>query len=63
MQSEVKVSEVTKLFKRNNISDITINEIEVYTNKAFEVLETLSITSDKKAILKNFGLSLMKRKI
>ena len=61
--SKNKVEEVTRLFTRNQLKEITIQEIESYTNKAFEVLESLSISEDKKDILKNFGLSLMKRTI
>ncbi len=58
-----KVSEVTNLFERNKIPALTIKEIEMYTNKAFKVLEELSISEEKKVVLKNFGLSLMKRTI
>lgn len=58
-----KVKQVTQIFKNNNIAEITIQEIERYTNKSFEILEKLSISREKKAILKNFGLGLMKRTI
>jgi len=58
-----KVSEVTRLFLENNISKFTIKEIEMYTSKSFEILETLSISSEKKELLKNFGLGLMKRSL
>lgn len=58
-----KVEAVTNLFRENKIPEITISEIEKYSNKAFEVLETMSISNDKKAVLKNFGLNLMKRSI
>jgi len=58
-----KIKEVTEIFKSNNISDITVQEIESYTNKAFQILDKLSIYDEKKAILKNFGSSLMKRSI
>lgn len=61
--NESKVEEVTYLFNKNNLSEITINEIELYTNKAFEILEELSISEENKIILRNFGLSLMKRTI
>jgi geranylgeranyl diphosphate synthase type II len=61
--NEHKINEVTQIFKNNNISEITIQEIESYTNKAFEILDKLSISDEKKAILKNFGSSLMKRTI
>ena len=58
-----KIKEVTEIFKSNNISVITIQKIESYTNKAFQILDKLSISDDKKTILKNFGNSLMKRTI
>jgi geranylgeranyl diphosphate synthase type II len=61
--NEHKIDEVTQIFKNNNISEITIQEIESYTNKAFEILDKLSISDEKKAVLKNFGSSLMKRTI
>lgn len=62
-KNDNKVKEVTQIFKNGNIPKITIQEIESYTNKAFEILEKLSIANEKKAILKNFGSSLMKRTI
>ena len=58
-----KVTEVTALFQKNKLPEITIQEIEMYTNKAFGILEKLSISKEKKSLLKNFGLSLMKRTI
>ncbi len=61
--NEHKINAVTKIFENNNISEITIQEIESYTNKAFEILDKLSISDEKKAVLKNFGNSLMKRTI
>ncbi|WP_299523270.1 polyprenyl synthetase family protein [uncultured Lutibacter sp.] len=61
--SKDKVSEVTNLFERNKIPAITISEIEAYTNNAFKILDELSISEEKKVVLKNFGLSLMKRTI
>lgn len=56
-----KVEKVTNLFIENNIPEITIKEIENYSNNAFEILEELTISSEKKSVLKNFGLNLMKR--
>ncbi|MBI9040084.1 polyprenyl synthetase family protein [Lutibacter sp.] len=58
-----KVEKVTNIFVENKISERTINEIENYTNKAFETLETLLISEEKKEILRNFGSSLMKRSL
>lgn len=59
--NERKVEKVTQLFLKNKLPEITIKEIEFYTSKAFKILEKLSISEEKKLILKNFGLSLMKR--
>ena len=59
----LKVNAVTQLFLRNSIDKLTKKKILEYTNKAFEDLETLTISIDKKAVLKEFGLSLMKRSI
>ncbi|NLP57699.1 polyprenyl synthetase family protein [Lutibacter sp. B1] len=58
-----KIEEVTHIFERNNIPQITLKEIELYTNKAFDVLDKLTIDSANKTVLKDFGLSLMKRTI
>ena len=63
INSETKIKEVTDLFNRNKIAEITAKEIGAYTQKAFIILETLSIQESKKEQLKNFGLSLMKRSI
>ncbi|MBE0424929.1 MAG: polyprenyl synthetase family protein [Lutibacter sp.] len=62
-QSNTKVKEVTRIFEKNNIPEITKNEIAFYTNLAFKELENLNIDADKKELLKNFGLGLMKRTI
>jgi len=61
--SQNKVKKVTQLFVKNKVDENIINEIEFYTNKSFEILEELSISEEKKLILRNFGLSLMKRTI
>ena len=59
-QSNIKSLEiVVKIY----IKEITITEIENYTNTAFETLDELGISDKKKELLKNFGLGLMKRTI
>lgn len=59
--SELKVKAVTKIFSKNKISELTKTEIKQYTNVAIETLSELSISEDKKEILKKFGLNLMNR--
>lgn len=58
-----KIEKVTGIFVKNNIDELTKTEIVNYSNKAIELLENLSISEDNKAILKNFGLNLMKRTV
>ena len=43
--------------------DETQKEIKKYTEKAFSVLDDLSIDSNKKELLKRFGEQLMNRKV
>ena len=62
-QNKNKVKEVTLIFEKNNIQEITKNEIEFYTNLAFGELDNMDIAAEKKEMLKNFGLGLMKRTI
>ncbi len=59
--SEEKVNAVTELFIKNNLQEITKQEIENYTKTAIVTLDELSVSEDKKEILKNFGLNLMNR--
>lgn len=61
--NENKVKDVTAIFNKNNIEALTKIEIEHYSNKAFETLKELLISEERKAVLKNFGLGLMKRTI
>jgi geranylgeranyl diphosphate synthase type II len=49
------------IFNASGASDATQKAIQEYTFKAFETLEKMDITSDKKVILKAFGESLMGR--
>jgi len=63
IKNDKNIEEVTAIFNKNKLKEITVNKIELYTNSAFEVLKTLSISEERKLILKNFGLSLMKRTI
>jgi len=58
-----KISEVTHIFNKNKVAELTEKEIEQYSNKAFNILEDIGIPYENKAILKNFGMNLMKRKV
>lgn len=56
-----KIATVTAIFNTTGASKATQQAIEDYTLKAFETLEKMSISQDKKAILKTFGENLMGR--
>jgi len=61
--SEEKIKKTKALFKESGSVDYTIKEIKKYTNSAFEILESLNISKEKKKLLYEFGNSLMNRKI
>lgn len=60
---ENKVKDVKQLFITTGADAATKEAIEAYTRKAFERLEKLDITPDKKVLLKNFGEKLMARNV
>ncbi len=61
--STQKIETTKQLFVSSGSAEATQREIKNYTNKAFSVLETLSISEEKKAILKEFGEQLMNRNV
>ncbi len=61
--SEEKIKTTKALFKESGSVDYTVKEIKKYTNSAFEILESLNISAEKKKLLYEFGNSLMDRKI
>ncbi|CAA0155230.1 polyprenyl synthetase family protein [Tenacibaculum maritimum] len=58
-----KIAKVSQIFERNNIPKFTHELIEYYTNKAFESLDKMAIPNEFKQHLKDFGNSLMNRKV
>jgi geranylgeranyl diphosphate synthase type II len=61
--NEGKIAAVKEIFNATGASKATQKTIEEYTLKAFEILEQMNISEDKKAVLKAFGENLMKRKV
>ncbi len=60
---EEKIEIAKQIFIESGAVDATKEAIKDYTKKAFNVLETLHISEDKKTVLKQFGEQLMNRKI
>jgi geranylgeranyl diphosphate synthase type II len=60
---EQKVQAVKALFAASGAKQATLDAVKHYTDKAFTVLNELSFSDDKKAILKQFGTMLMTRNV
>ncbi|MGB1307824.1 MAG: polyprenyl synthetase family protein [Oceanihabitans sp.] len=58
-----KIEAIKEVFVSSGAAKATKQEIEIYTNKAYLVLETLNISDEHKIALKQFGDKLMKRKV
>jgi len=58
-----KIQTVKSIFEATGAKEKTRLEIEKYTKKAFEVLNDLAISEDKKKVLQVFGEQLMNRSV
>jgi len=58
-----KIQSVKEIFNATGASEATQQAIKDYTFKAFETLEKMHISDEKKSILKAFGENLMGRKV
>jgi geranylgeranyl diphosphate synthase type II len=58
-----KIESVKSIFNQTKASEATQKAIQDYTFKAFETLEKMNITSDKKVMLRTFGENLMNRNV
>ncbi|WP_396168069.1 polyprenyl synthetase family protein [Flavobacterium sp.] len=61
--NEKKINSVKEIFNSTGASQATQKAIEEYTLKAFETLEKIDVSQDKKELLKAFGENLMNRKV
>ncbi|WP_299365340.1 polyprenyl synthetase family protein [Winogradskyella sp.] len=58
-----KIKEVKTLFNNSGASQATQNAVKDYTERAFNILESLNISNDKKQLLRSFGEQLMNRRV
>ncbi len=63
MDSNAKIETVKQIFKTSGSAEATKKAIQEYTSRAFSVLELLTISEEKKELLKMFGTSLMDRTV
>ena len=61
--NSIKVSEVTRIFELNDIPVLIKEQIENYTEMAFNTLSKMDISETNKKNLKGFGLWLMNRTV
>lgn len=58
-----KIETVKQLFGDSGAAQATQEQIQFYTERAFEKLEKIKASSEKKEVLRNFGHTLMRRKV
>lgn len=58
-----KIETAKAIFNQSGASKATQEAIEIYTFKAFETLEKMEISGEKKNVLRTFGENLMGRKV
>lgn len=63
LDATAKIEAVKNLFESSGAAELTRNEIEKYTNKAFGVLEELDVEESQKSLLRSFGHNLMERQV
>jgi len=63
VDNTTKIVFAKEVFERSGASELTKKAIKNYTEQALEVLDSISVSDDKKQVLKDFGESLMFRTI
>ena len=58
-----KINAVKEIFNNSGAAQATQKAIQDYTFEAFETLEKMNISEEKKAMLQSFGVNLMGRKV
>lgn len=59
--ASIKIGSIKDIFSESEARECTKQEIKKYTQRAFDCLESLSISEEKKELLKEFGENLMRR--
>lgn len=58
-----KIETVKQIFINSGAAEVTRKEIEKYTKRAFQILESLEAPESKKGVLQRFGNKLMSREV
>ena len=62
-KTEEKVRQVTDVFKKNNVDQITKSKIEEYFGRAYEALNSINVRKEKKQKLLELADRLVKRRV
>lgn len=63
LNNEIKVERIKSIYESSGSKDATTKAVERFTEKAFAVLEEMTLPHDKKRVLKEFGMQLMNRTV
>lgn len=63
LSKDVKVAQIKSIYESSGSKDATTKAVEHFTEKAFAVLDEMTLPKDKKKVLKQFGLQLMNRTV
>ncbi|TVZ25945.1 geranylgeranyl diphosphate synthase type II [Gillisia sp. Hel_I_86] len=63
MDASGKIEAVKIIFEESGAAELTRKEISKYTNQAFGILDKMDLPKNKKALLRQFGSSLMEREV
>lgn len=63
MDARGKIEAVKTIFEESGAAELTRTEIKKYTNDAFKVLDGIDLPENNKALLRQFGTSLMDREV
>jgi geranylgeranyl diphosphate synthase type II len=58
-----KISTVKEIFRTSGAAEATRDEIEKYSMHAYSILETITISEEKREVFREFGNSLMQRNV
>lgn len=63
IDNDTKVSKVKELYISTGAQDATLDAVKSFTQKAFDLLNDIDVSTDKKNLLRAFGEQLMNRRV
>lgn len=63
LDNKAKIAEVSQIFTKYKIDQITTEAVDKYTNIALEIVQNMNISEDKKQVLADFAQLLIRRNV